>query len=59
MAVLAVLCTAGMAAAQDNPMVEAIKAQHDMIKGNLVKSAAKVLRGGLRLQADAGGPQLR
>jgi uncharacterized damage-inducible protein DinB len=40
--VVAVLCTAGLAAAQDNPMVKAIRAQHDMITGNLVKSAAKV-----------------
>jgi hypothetical protein len=42
MAMMAVLCTAGLAAAQDNPMVAAIKSQHDLIKGNLVKSAAKV-----------------
>lgn len=42
MVVLAVLCTAGLAAAQDNPMAASIKGQHAMIKGNLVKSAAKV-----------------
>ena len=40
-AVMAVLCTAGLASAQDS-MIAAIKAQHDMIKSNLVKSAAKV-----------------
>lgn len=43
-AVLAVLCTAGMASAQD-AMIAAIKAQHDMIKGNLIKSAAKMSEG--------------
>jgi uncharacterized damage-inducible protein DinB len=37
-----VLWTAGLATAQDNPMARTIKAQHDAIKGNLVKSAAKV-----------------
>ncbi len=42
LAMAAVLCTAGLAAAQDNPMIAAIKAQQTMIKGNLVKSAAKV-----------------
>lgn len=36
------VCTAGLAAAQDNPMASAIKAQQQAIKGNLVKSAAKV-----------------
>jgi uncharacterized damage-inducible protein DinB len=41
-AVMAVLCTAGLAAAQDNPMIAAIKGHQAMIKGNLVKSAAKV-----------------
>ncbi|BCS32099.1 hypothetical protein TBR22_A13080 [Luteitalea sp. TBR-22] len=42
MAMAIVLGTAALAAAQDNPMVAAIKAQHAMVKGNLVKSAAKV-----------------
>lgn len=42
MAVAMVLCTGVYAAAQENPMVAAIKAQQAMIKGNLVKSAAKV-----------------
>lgn len=42
MAVVAVLCTAGLAAAQDNPMAAAITAQQKMINGNLVKSAAKM-----------------
>ena len=42
MAMMFVLCTAGLAVAQDNAMVAAIKKQHDAIKGNLVKSAAKV-----------------
>ncbi|MGV3516012.1 DinB family protein [Luteitalea sp.] len=42
MVMMAVLGTAGLAAAQDNPMVATIKAQQAMIKGNLVKSAAKV-----------------
>ena len=41
-AVLMVVCTAGMAAAQDDPMIAAMKSQHAMIAGNLVKSAAKV-----------------
>ena len=40
-AVMTVLCTAGLASAQD-AMIASIKAQHDMIKSNLVKSAAKV-----------------
>ena len=40
-ALAALAMTAGLASAQD-PMVAAIKAQHDMFKGNLVKSAAKV-----------------
>ena len=40
-AVVAVLCTAGLASAQD-AMIDAIRKQHDMIKSNLVKSAAKV-----------------
>ena len=35
------MCTAGVASAQDSVM-KAVKAQHDMVKGNLVKSAAKV-----------------
>lgn len=42
MAMVVVLCTAGLAAAQDNPMVAAIKNQHALFKGNIVKSAAKV-----------------
>lgn len=42
MALTMVLGTAVMAAAQENPMVGAIKAQHGMVKGNLVKAAAKV-----------------
>jgi uncharacterized damage-inducible protein DinB len=37
-----VLGVATVAAAQDNPMVAAIKTQHAMVKGNLVKSAAKM-----------------
>lgn len=41
LAVMAVFCTAGLAAAQD-PMAAAIKGQGNMIKGNLIKSAAKV-----------------
>lgn len=41
-AMAAVLCTAGLAAAQDNAMVAAIRSQQTMITGNLVKSAAKV-----------------
>ena len=40
-AMMAVLCTAGLASAQDS-VIAAIKAQHDMIKSNLDKSAAKV-----------------
>ena len=40
-AVAAVLWTAGMASAQD-PIIASIKAQHDLFKGYLVKSAAKV-----------------
>lgn len=40
-AMMAVLCTAGLASAQDS-MIAATKKQHDMIKSNLVKSAAKV-----------------
>lgn len=42
MAMALVVGTAAMASAQDNPMVAAIKAQQAMIKGNLVKTAAKV-----------------
>lgn len=42
MVMVVLLCTAGLVAAQDNSMVTAIKAQQDAIKGNLVKSAAKV-----------------
>jgi uncharacterized damage-inducible protein DinB len=42
MAMMMVLCTAGLASAQENSMVTAIKNQHTMIKGNLVKSAAKM-----------------
>ncbi|HTV00936.1 MAG TPA: DinB family protein [Luteitalea sp.] len=42
LAVMAVIsCTAGVASAQDS-MIKAIKAHQDMIKGNLVKSAAKM-----------------
>ena len=40
-AAVMVACTAGAAAAQD-AMIKTIKSQHDMFKGNLVKSAAKV-----------------
>jgi uncharacterized damage-inducible protein DinB len=42
MAVAVVMFTAGLAAAQDDPMVAALKAQQAMFAGNLVKSAAKV-----------------
>ncbi len=41
MAVMAVVCTAGLASAQDG-FIAATRAQHEMIKSNLVKSAAKV-----------------
>ncbi|MCC6161954.1 MAG: DinB family protein [Acidobacteria bacterium] len=39
---LMVVCTAGLASAQNDPMIAAIKSQHAMITNNLVKSAAKV-----------------
>ena len=42
MAMAAVMLTAGLAAAQDNPMIAALKAQQALFAGNLVKSAAKV-----------------
>ena len=41
MAMLVVLCTAGVASAQD-AMVTAVKNQFGMVKGNLTKSAAKM-----------------
>ncbi len=40
-AVAMAMCTAGVASAQDT-MIAAVKAQHEMVKGNLVKSAAKM-----------------
>jgi uncharacterized damage-inducible protein DinB len=42
MAMVMVLLTAGLAAAQDNPMITALKTQQALFAGNLVKSAAKV-----------------
>ena len=42
MAMAAVMLTAGLAAAQDNPMIAALKAQQALFAGNLVKSAARV-----------------
>lgn len=46
LAMTAVLATAGSAAAQDaNPLTTALRAQHDLIKGNIVKAAAKVDEG--------------
>ena len=42
MAMTAVMWTAGLAAAQDNPMVATLKTQQALFAGNLVKSAAKV-----------------
>lgn len=46
LALTGILWTAGLAAAQDaNPMTTALKAQHDLIKGNIVKAAAKMADG--------------
>ena len=42
MAMAMMLFTAGLAAAQDNPMIAALKSQAALFNGNLVKSAAKV-----------------
>ncbi len=40
---LGMLCLATTASAQDaNPLTAALKAQHDLIKGNIVKAAAKM-----------------
>ncbi|MEW6323191.1 MAG: DinB family protein [Acidobacteriota bacterium] len=38
----AVALSPAVAAAQDNPMMAAAKGQHDLIKGNILKSAEKI-----------------
>lgn len=43
LACLALLCTVAVAHAQDaNPLTAATRAQHNLIKGNIVKAAAKM-----------------